>query len=326
MLERLCAAALGAVLFAAPASAFDCSKASTDVEKAICADPSLKKLDDALGAAYAEVKAQSTKQEQKMLARSQKRWIAGREYCGQGEEEIGVCVRRVTEERLRLLTGAAESGPGVEGELIPVFVVQDGTETVYDLDISLLRFANPQGAGETAFNGIAADILVRIKTGPHGEDTMGRIYAQQDGMRLSYASPDFISVEHSFYLNTGGAHGNGGIENFNIDMETGKLLEIGDVLPESAMAPLMAQCRAQIVAEKTERLTGETYDPANDSFLTDEVIAEHLATLSRWSIGADTVTVTFDSYAIGSYAEGPYECVFPTAEIKAMAVPGALIP
>ncbi len=326
MLERLLIAALGTLLLAAPASAFDCNKASTDVEKAICADPSLKKLDDELGAAYLQVKAASTPQEQKMLARSQKRWIAGREYCGQAEEEIGVCVRRVTLERLRLLTGTAETGPGVDGDLIPVFVVQEGTEKVYDLDISLLRFADPQGAGEEAFSAIAEDILARIKTGPHGEDTMGRIYAQQDGMSLSYASPEFVSVEHSFWSDMGGAHGNGGIENFNIDMETGKLLEIGDVLPESAMTPLMAQCRAQIVAAKKERLSGEPYDPATDSFLTDEVISEHLATLSRWSIRQEEITVTFDSYAIGSYAEGPYECVFPTAEIKAMAVPGALIP
>lgn len=326
MLERLLMAALGTMLLTAPASAFGCSKASTDVEKAICADPSLKKLDDELGAAYADVKAESSPREQKMLARSQKRWIAGREYCGQGEEETGVCVRRATLERLRLLTGTAETGPGVDGDVIPVFVVQDGTEKAYDLDISLLRFADPQGAGETAFNKIAKDILAGIKTGPHGEDTMGRIYAQQDGMSLSYASPEFVSVLHSFWSDEGGAHGNGGVENFNIDMETGKLLEIGDVLPESAMAPLMAQCRAQIVAEKKERLSGEPYDPATDSFLTDDVISEHLATLSRWSIREEEITVTFDSYAIGSYAEGPYECVLPTAEIKAMAVPGALIP
>lgn len=327
MLDRLLAAALISLSFAAvPAKAFNCAKASTDVEKAICADPALKELDDALGRAYAGVRAASDAPEQKMLARSQKRWIKVREYCGQAEEGIGVCVRRVTEERLRLLAGAAETGPGTEGELIPVFLVQDGTEKVYDLDIAVLRFADPRVPGEKTLNRIASDILDRAKLGPHGEDTFGRIYAQQDGLSISYASPDFMSVMHSFWGDTGGAHGNGGVQNFNIDMATGRVLEIGDVMPESAMAPLATRCRGQIIAEKTRRLPGEPYDPGTDSFLDNGVIAEHLATLSRWSIRADTVTITFDSYAIGSYAEGPYACEFATAEIRAMAIDGAPIP
>jgi hypothetical protein len=36
--------------------------------------------------------------------------------------------------------------------------------------------------------------------------------------------------------------------------------------------------------------------------------------------------VNFDSYAIGSYAEGTYACTFPTAELKALARPDAPLP
>jgi uncharacterized protein YecT (DUF1311 family) len=79
----------------APAFAFDCSKASSNVEKAICADPSLKAKDDAMSALYGDVKGLSTPDEQKMLARSQKTWIEGRETAcsDKGDQEIGLCIR-----------------------------------------------------------------------------------------------------------------------------------------------------------------------------------------------------------------------------------------
>ncbi len=52
--------------------AFDCSKASTAVEETICANPDIKAADDALAAAYAEVKASSAPAEQKMLVRARR--------------------------------------------------------------------------------------------------------------------------------------------------------------------------------------------------------------------------------------------------------------
>jgi hypothetical protein len=36
--------------------------------------------------------------------------------------------------------------------------------------------------------------------------------------------------------------------------------------------------------------------------------------------------VTFDAYAIGSYAEGPYECQFAMDDLRKLAKPGALLP
>ena len=58
-MKRLASLAAFGVITLMPqqALAFDCKKASTEVEKAICADPALNKLDDGMSAAYASVKA-----------------------------------------------------------------------------------------------------------------------------------------------------------------------------------------------------------------------------------------------------------------------------
>ena len=316
-----------AVLWSGSAAAFDCGKAATAVELAICANPELKRLDDRLETAYAEVKALSTKSERMMLGPAQKAWIAEREAnCPRSGLGMDGCIKDMTATRLRMFEGRSESGPGVDDRIIPVFIVQDGTEEVYDLDISLLRFARPRTAGEKRFNAVEEGIARRIKLGPHGEDTAGHIYALEEALTVSYASPAFMSVMHSFWSDLGGAHGNGRLENVNIDMKTGKVLEISDMFPEPAVAKLTAQCKDKLIAEKRQRTDGEVYDPANDPFLVDEVIAEHVATMSRWSFTANEASVNFDTYAIGSHAEGSYDCTFAMTEVKAMALPKALLP
>ena len=108
------------------AHAFDCAKAKTGVEKAICADPALKKIDDDLAAAYGAVKAGLAEAEQKMMTISQKRWIARREGCGSDGQDLAACVKQKTEERLALLTGTAASGPGAPGKLVPHLHRADG--------------------------------------------------------------------------------------------------------------------------------------------------------------------------------------------------------
>lgn len=320
-------ALLALVLTATPAAAFDCAKASTVVEKAICASPDLKTADDALAAAYSQVKALTPEASQKMLARSQRRWIAERERnCPTSETGLDACIGAMTGERVKLFNGAAVSGPGPGGRIIPLFIEQEGTEKVYDLDITMLRFADARTDGEKLFNGLADKIAARIKTGNHGEDTMGRIYALDEAMTLSFASPDFISVEHTFWADTGGAHGNGGSENSNIDMRNARILAIGDLFAEPAVLDLIAQCKTQLIAEKKARWGSEPYDPATDTFLADDVIGEHVATLSRWSFTDVEASVRFDAYAIGSYAEGTYDCTFPMNTVKAMALPDAPLP
>lgn len=315
------------VLSTAPALAFDCGKASTEVETAICAAPDLKAMDDRMSALYAAVRGLSNEADRKMLSRSQKKWIAEREAnCPQSGVGISQCIGSMTIERIALFEAKPSSGPGVEGRIIPTFIVQEGTEQVYDLDITMLRFAKASTAGQKRFNKIADDIAARIKTGPHGEDTMGRVYVIEEAMTLTHASPKLVSVMFSYWYDTGGAHGNGATDIFNFSMESGKDYGIGDFFSEDAAGLLMDQCKAQIIAEKKERFGSEPYDPATDGFLKGEVIAEHVATMSSWSFTETAASIGFDSYAIGSYAEGPYDCTFPMPELKAIALDGAPLP
>ena len=311
-------------LLPAPVFAFDCAKAKTAVEKAICADASLKGLDDALSAAYGALKAKLAPPEQKMLASAQKRWIARREFCEGAEEGISACVKAQTAERLSLLAATPQSGPGAPGALVPVFLVQEGSPKLYDIDIAVLRFADPKTPGEQTLNRLADETLAAVTLGPHGQEAGASILAREDRFILTYASPGFMSVRHDFYMNEGGAHGNYGTGNYNIDMATGRLLTAKDLLPEPSAAILTLWCKKQIEAEKKKRLPD--IDLGEDQAERDKTIAAQIRTLASWSIGQDEIVVSFDPYAVGAYAEGAYECRFPTSGVKELALEGALLP
>jgi uncharacterized protein YecT (DUF1311 family) len=311
------------VAMTAPAAAFDCAKAGTAVEKAICQDPAAKKLDDELGAAYGALKESLTPPGQGMLAKSQKRWIKRRELCSAGGD-ITACVKERTAERLALLAGEPMSGPGGGGKLVPQFLVQDGSATQYDVDIAVFRFAEPTAPGEQTLNRLADEVLAAAKLGPHGGPEQSAIMAREDSFSLSYGSPGFMSVRHQFHLNEGGAHGNHGTTNYNIDMASGRLIGVADVLAEPSAAILTLWCKTQIEDEKQKRVPG--IDLGEGAAERDATIAAQVRNLASWSIGESEIVVSFDPYAVGAYAEGAYECRFPTAGVREMALEGAPLP
>ena len=314
---------------AAPANAFDCAKSTTKVEKAICSDRALGAADADMANAYAAVRNASNPSEKKMLALSQRRWIEQREnYCGfEDGVVLAACITKETITRGLFLQGAPESGPGASSALIPVFLQQRGDAKHYDLDYALVRFANPQSAGEKLFNLQSEKILAEAPLGARDQELVeGQMLAREESFTISFASPDLLSVAASFYAFEGGAHGNGGVTNINIDMRGGTEIRTSDVFAGEAINSLTLSCREQILARKQENYGAEKYVPEEDGNYQESTIAEHINDFRRWSVFASKIIVTFDSYAIGAYAEGPYECEFEMPKLKALAKPDAPLP
>lgn len=319
---------LGLCGLASPALAFDCAKAQSRIEKAICADPSLKAKDDAMSKLYGEVKDLSTAPEQKMLARSQVAWIGEREkQCGDSsDKELGLCIRGQINNRIADLAVKPDSGPGAGSRMIPVFVVQAGGKGLYEVDFQLARFAKPASPGENLFNAAVAKIAAKAPLGPQADQKDAENLDDSSSLALSYASPKLISALNSFGGDSGGAHPNSNTDNINIDLATGKPLTFAKLFPAGAAKQLQKSCRDQIVAQKKDKMEGENYNPATDDFLKDEVIAKSVGDLKRWTLKAGEATITFDAYEIGSYAEGEYDCTFPMKDVKTLALPGANLP
>lgn len=91
------------------AASFDCAKASTKVEKAICADEELSKLDEDLGKAYSEALPKAPDPES--LKQQQKQWLRERNKCSDT-----ACLKQAYQTRLSTLVKAPTTAQTNEAE------------------------------------------------------------------------------------------------------------------------------------------------------------------------------------------------------------------
>ena len=329
MIRRL--ALTFALLAVAPqAQAFDCAKATTKVEKAICADPKLKSADDAMTAVYVKLKEASDSAAKDAMRISQLRWIKRREACDDDTvANLSGCIAEETAKRQALLRAVPETGPADGGDLTPWFIQKEGKKGGWDIDLNLVHFADPRTEGETLFNreatALAAPSLLENST--LGTATMkvekDRIYGKAVSLSPTYASKTLISALAEGYEDTGGAHGNSWRRGITIALDTGRRLTFSDLFPHTVTGILAKLCNDQLVAARKVRTGDATMDLEEGA---DLVVLAHLKDLERWAFWAGHAAIMFDPYEIGSYSEGPYECRLEMGKLKTLALPGAPLP
>jgi uncharacterized protein YecT (DUF1311 family) len=318
--------ALGAALaaFAAPAFAFDCKKAATPAEKAICADPTARAADAAIAQAYADLLA-SHAESPKTLAAAQARWIRDRDNACAEAKALGACLAEQSARRRAFLAGEPEAGPGAPGRIAPVFRYEKGGKGRAEIALQLLKYPAPATPGERAFNA-AVDQLVGPLDQPEKDDPAPDRYAHDRTMSLAYASPRLVSAHLEGYDDTGGAHPNSFSGNINLDVEQGRVLQFADLLDARGARGVFALCEKAVVAEKKQREGADAALGPDDVKELAKTVAEATGKLEAWSFGPDKATVTYDPYAVGAYAEGAFDCEIPYATLKSLAKPGFPLP
>ena len=312
------------------AGAFDCGKAGTAVEKAICANTTLRDADDAMSAAYAKLKDASDAAAKESMRISQLRWIRRRENCSSDlVTDLNDCIGEETAKRQAMLTATAATGPRDGSDLTPWFVQKEGKKGGWDIDLNLVRFAEPNSAGEALFNreaeALATPALIENSTLNTATIAVRKdqIYAKAVSLSPTYASRTLISALAEGYDDTGGAHPNTWRRAINIALEEGRHLNFSDLFAREATGIVAKVCNDQLVTARKVRTEDKTIDLEEGA---DIVVLAHVKDLERWSFWADHAIISFDPYEIGSFAEGPYECRLEMAKLRTLAVPGAPLP
>ena len=170
ILATASAALAAGLVFAPSAFAFDCAKAATPVEKAICDDPALKAADDAMGAAYADVARRVSAEQKPMLKGNQLAWLKRRdEMCmwqdGPARTE---CLLNETNQRadfLRALAAPVARG-GQAARQLRVIGVEPQAHDMYrgidkgDRDLHAREVVHAQCLGRRRGTVLAADLVV----------------------------------------------------------------------------------------------------------------------------------------------------------------------
>ena len=321
------AAGFCAMLAAGPALAFDCAKATTKSEKAICADPVARAADAAMAQAFVDAIANVSPSDKAAAVAAQGRWIGERDNACAEEKgaKLAACLAKESAARRAFLAAEPEAGPGAPGRLAPKFRIEKGSLTKADLDLQLLRFPAPETPAERAFDA-AVDNGVGALDNPEKGDAPPTPYAYQRTMRLLYASPRLISAQLWGYDSSGGAHPNSFTVAINILVEEGRAAKFDDLLDAKAAQKVFAHCLKSVIAQKKER---EGPDAPSDAQAMSDLakqVAEATGRIEAWTFGAQAATVTYDPYAVGAYAEGAFDCDVPYAMLKPLAKPGFPLP
>jgi uncharacterized protein YecT (DUF1311 family) len=316
---------LVAVALASPAAAFDCNKAATKPEKAICADPTARAADAAMAQAFAALLARQSPAAKPALLAAQTRWIRDRDNACADAPKLAVCLAEQSARRRSFLAGEPEAGPGAPGRLAPVFRYEKGGKSRAAISLQLLKYPAPTTPAERAFNA-AVDRLVGPLDQPEKDDPGSDRYAHDRTMRLVYASPKLVSADLEGYDDQGGAHPTSFTGNINLEVEKGREAQFSDLLDARGAKAVFALCEKAVIAQKKDREGADAALAPEDLKGLAQSVAEATGKLENWSFGHYKATVNYDPYAVGAYAEGAFDCEIPYATLKAVAKPSFPLP
>lgn len=313
-MKRLALFVLALAASAAPAMAFDCAKASTANEKAICADPAALAANDRMETVYFAMRdrLKGTPGEA-VLKDGQRAWLKLRDLTC---EAVSECLANQSDSRAQELSATPEGAA-------PFLLMQEGKPGVFKVSISGPRFYDSSVPGAAVYERWFQQLIEQSPYGkPADKDFMDAFALDHDvAVTVESRTPRLFSASASIYVFSGGAHGSGVTESLNVDLATGKPIDMTKQIGPSGLSRLEGECLDQIAKEKAERLDDTAVEQARKEILEiyPGVIAEHLRDSARWTFEREEAVVIFDSYAIGAYAEGTFECRFPRLQISGVA-------
>ena len=298
------------VLFAAPAAAasFDCNKASTSVEKAVCADPGLSQLDNELARAYASAYARMSREPAEQIRLGQRGWI---DYaaidCTDDAKPLKAAYDGDRLECLKSLyvsrIAALDRNGGVDGV---VFYFLDTYAALPDPDadtnsyskIASKEWSVPQIDGDDAmakaFNAFAAAAM----KGQSNETTMDPSSDLTDIYKIDVANYARITIaEENWWYGHGAAHGNYQINYFHFLKDAMRGLEAGDIFDTSidGWADAVAELVKEALFAKSSK--DDYWEDLGD-------VATIISSPTRWRFGSEGITFQFAPYEVSAYAAG----------------------
>jgi uncharacterized protein YecT (DUF1311 family) len=314
-------AALLPLLWASAAAAqasFDCTKAATVSEKAICADPGLAAADAAMAQAFSGLLKKLPPAQQAALRTDQQSWITDRDggCFDKKDDALTQCLLAATQMRRHFLAGEGDNGVAGAPALLPVFFVES-RKGAYDITVAYAQFAAPAAP---KFNAAVHEVVFGKNvlsqyrtTNPNPNTGSSNLY--QVSYDTTYLDPNLASVTFQFADFAGGAHPNNWRSAVLWNPAVDAPVALADFLADPAIAvpAISALCKAQ--AEKDD--WGLFDNPDFDTVVKDT---------KSWAVDKDGVTIMFDPYSVAPYVAGPHDCRILYADLRDLLKPGGPLP
>ncbi|WP_428662532.1 DUF3298 domain-containing protein [Reyranella sp.] len=320
MIVRIATAAIVLLWSAAAAEAqpsFDCAKASTAVERAICDDARLAQADREMATVYGTLWNRLSGTARDHLSQDQLRWLANRaKACTGGAEDVARCARQRYVARIATLKAESEGPYPFVSEQALVRSGKVGT-TRYEIDASYPQFDGPNvdfSAVNRAFAAAAEkgaqDAVPPKDAGYHG---INQVWTYLQSFQLFRPSPHSISVATTFYIFTGGAHGSSGVTATLVDLRTGHRVPPAGVFAAGSdwKRIITDIARADLKRQFVER-------PGFAEALEPTAFDKLMADPDRYLFKADSLEIIFNQYDVAAYVMGRYTVEIPYSRLSSL--------
>lgn len=315
--RSLIAAFLLGVATASQAASFDCGKAATWVEKAICQDASLSALDETMAERFRAARADAA--DPAPLVAEQRAWLKRRNRCTNTtclhkryEARIQALAATLADRRDQDVQGVSEgritdSGPRHSlSALYPVFK----DPGLAEVNTEVRRFV------ESLVQPFLEELANEEPPAPDFEVPP---WSLQITYAPPYVAPHYVAIDFNGYDYRGGAHGMPIIAPLVLARPSGQQLSAADLfVPGSGwLAFLSDTCYRE--------LKDRDFVSADDDWLRSGSAPK--SENYQWLFpGPDGLTVTFPPYAVAPYAAGPQSVLIPYAHLSGLLRPDLFAP
>jgi uncharacterized protein len=312
----------------AAAASFNCAKAQSPFEKAICSSPDLSQQDDVLAQAYQTALGGLSADAASEVKSAQRAWLAYAEHsCSEDAQPISgdytddqkQCLAATYRDRIGDLEASRMQG-GYRFYPIDRYLVEKDTQAlpedftkVADRQFQIVKI---DGASDiaTAFNA-AIDAIIAGTENVFDPGTL--TLAGSDGTadddtstKVSAVTSQRIGLQtNEYWYGHGAAHGNYFITNRHFLVDDKRLLEASDIFEGDDWQARLGQLALDAIKAKL----GEDFFADSD----DAVKAIAVDPL-RWDFSEEGLVVQFNIYEVTAYAMGAPTVTIPWGELGAI--------
>jgi len=291
---------------AAQAASFDCGKAISQVETAICANPELSHADEVLARAYATALGGLSDDAKAVVQAGQREWLgfAGL-ACTKDAKPFGAalsedqqgCLVSVYRSRIGELAESRMQGDWRVYPKTSYRLVDDPDPEVYQ-GVATKEISSPRidedSQAANAFNALMEASDLASQPDPKAED-----YLSSDTMAtttVQSVNPHRISLMiDSYWMGHGAAHGNYAITYAHYLTDEGRMLAADDLFT----GPGWEEALGKMALDELDRtVDGGIWAESRAD------VPKAAADPSRWNLTDNGLEITFQPYEVTAYAAG----------------------
>ena len=303
-LAPLLALAVVSPAFAQQKPSFDCAKAVSLAERAICASADLVSADRDMAAIYRQLFNRLSGAAREHLITDQLRWIAARnEACTYEHTRMDTCLWDFHQRRIARLKELGQGSYPFVGtywlirhdRIGNIFYRIEAAWPHFDGTTADFSAVNRSFAGRARES--AAEVMPNTKA---GRDAASEEWSNEQTFKLSYPSPRAVAVSTSRWTRIGDEVSRGGIEGALVDLRTGRFAGPTDVFSGDWLGFLTAQVLAK----------AKSVDAGKLKTLLQEATPYHYR--------ANRLDLVFEPGAVAPKAQGRLTVAVPYSAIRSL--------